>query len=123
MLHRDLKPANILVARTPDGGWDIRVIDFGLAVKLGSAAQASGWNVPSDRRATQDRSFAGTLRYAAPEQMGNLPGVPPGRYTDVFAFGRTCIECLFGTTNAQEGHWRKLPEAIREPVRLLFGHC
>ena len=122
VLHRDLKPANILIARTPDGGWDIRVIDFGLAVKLGSAARASV-NIPSDRRSTQDRSFAGTLRYAAPEQMGNLPGVLPGRYTDVFAFGRTCIESLFGTTNPQEGHWRKLPDAIREPVRLLFGRC
>ncbi|HTU23247.1 MAG TPA: serine/threonine-protein kinase [Gemmataceae bacterium] len=122
VLHRDLKPANILIARTPDGGWDIRVIDFGLAVKLGSAARASV-SIPSDRRASQDRSFAGTLRYAAPEQMGNLPGVPVGRYSDVFAFGRTCIESLFGTTNPQEGHWRKLPVAIRETVRLLFGRC
>ncbi len=122
VLHRDLKPANILVAHTPQNDWDIRVIDFGLAVKLGAAARASV-NIPSDRRSSQDRSFAGTLRYAAPEQMGNLPGVSPGPYSDVFAFGRTCIECLFGTTNPQEGHWRKLPEPVRQPLRLLLGRC
>ena len=32
ILHRDVKPANLLVRR-PEGHWEIRVIDFGLALK------------------------------------------------------------------------------------------
>ena len=33
ILHRDLKPANILVRKTADD-WDIKIIDFGLAMKV-----------------------------------------------------------------------------------------
>ncbi len=43
ILHRDVKPANLLVRR-PEGRWEVRVIDFGLALKqslLGSGAGSS----------------------------------------------------------------------------------
>ena len=45
-------------------------------------------------------SIAGTLEYAAPEQMGKLKGIPVGPYSDVFGFGKTCCFALFGTPAA-----------------------
>ena len=73
VLHRDVKPANLLVRR-PEGRWEVRVIDFGLALKqslLGSGAGSSSGN-----RSMTGADMAGTRHYAAPEQMGELPGVP-----------------------------------------------
>ncbi len=71
ILHRDVKPANLLVRR-PEGRWEVRVIDFGLALKqslLGSGAGGSSRN-----RSMTGADVAGTRHYAAPEQMGELPG-------------------------------------------------
>ena len=121
VLHRDLKPANILVQPLPGGDWDIRVIDFGLAVKL--RATTASISIPSDRKASQDKSFAGTLQYASPEQMGQLAGVAVGPYSDVYAFGKTCIECLFGHSQAQDDDWEELPEEYRAGARKLFNRC
>jgi serine/threonine protein kinase len=99
VFHHDLKPANVLVRRT-DAGWDVRVIDFGLAVRHSAAVQASVAALPEDRT-QRERSFAGTLRYAAPEQKGELNGVKVGPHSDVYSFGKTCLELLFGHTEAQ----------------------
>src|SRR5207247_123273 len=41
VLHRDLKPANILVLRDPDGSWHIKLIDFGLGLKIGAGASTA----------------------------------------------------------------------------------
>lgn len=42
IIHRDLKPANILVA---DG--ELKIADFGFAIKLAEAAKSSKYNVGS----------------------------------------------------------------------------
>jgi parallel beta-helix repeat protein len=123
VLHRDLKPANILVRRTPplspegrgvggEGDWQVKVIDFGLAlarhaVETSRAAHSSGSTILGT-------SVAGTLKYAPPEQMGELRGVKPGPYSDVYAFGKTCCYALFGTTEPKRRQWASIPDALAD---------
>jgi formylglycine-generating enzyme required for sulfatase activity/tRNA A-37 threonylcarbamoyl transferase component Bud32 len=115
ILHRDLKPDNVLVRRV-DGDLQVKIIDFGLAfrkqtIETSQAVRSVGRTVLSD-------SIAGTLKYAPPEQMGDLPGVEPGRYSDVFSYGRLCCYAKF-----------KNPEPRRQlktlPVQLgdLLEQC
>jgi serine/threonine protein kinase len=116
--HRDLKPANVMINFDEKTQcWQVKVIDFGLAVKLHVARTSMG--VPSGRRAALDRSLAGTLRYAPPEQRNELDA-DVGPYSDVYAFGKTCFDLLFGTTEPKAMHWRKLPEEYRDRVQELL---
>ncbi len=111
VLHRDLKPANVLVRKEGDG-WQARIIDFGLAlrkqvVETSMAGRSAGNTILSD-------SVAGTLKYAPPEQMGRMPGVKPGTYSDVYAFGKTCCYALFRTTEPKSRHWSSVPRELAE---------
>lgn len=115
VLHRDIKPGNVLVRRG-GSGLEVKLIDFGLALR----ATATG----TTRKSSLDRtlagsSIAGTLDYAAPEQMGKLPGVPVGPASDVYGFGKTCCFALFGTPQPTFQHWQKIPAALAE----LLGRC
>src|SRR5205085_5275575 len=92
ILHRDVKPDNVLVRKAGDK-WQVKIIDFGLAlrrqtIKTGGAARAS----------ILANTVAGTMKYAPPEQKGELPGVKQDRYSDLYAFGKLCCEALFQTT-------------------------
>jgi serine/threonine protein kinase len=112
ILHRDVKPANVLVR--PDGsGWRVKLIDFGLALKqsvlTGTAAATS-----VRARTVTGYSIGGTLDYAAPEQMGRLPGVAVAPYTDVYGFGKTCCYALFKTANPLRKHWREIPDTLAD---------
>lgn len=116
--HRDIKPANVMVRfdeKTQQ--WVVKVIDFGLAVKLHVAR--SSMSVPSGRRAALDRSLAGTLRYCPPEQRNDLDA-DPGPYSDVYAWGKTCFDLLFATTEPKSLHWKKLPDEYRDRVQGLL---
>jgi hypothetical protein len=117
VLHRDVKPANVLVRRD-DSGWQVKLIDFGLAVR--TEAQHNTRTDPS----TQDvlpttGGVAGTVDYAAPEQMGRLPGVAAGPYSDVYGLAKTCCYALFRTTQPLPKHWQNLPA----PLAQLLGEC
>jgi serine/threonine protein kinase len=72
VVHRDYKPENVLVS----GDGISKLTDFGIA------ARASDHPVP-----------AGTLMYAAPEQMAGAPASPA---SDVYAATATFYECLTG---------------------------
>jgi hypothetical protein len=72
VVHRDYKPENVLV----DGGGASKLTDFGIAARAGDRP------VP-----------AGTLAYAAPEQMAGASASPAG---DVYAATATFYECLTG---------------------------
>jgi serine/threonine protein kinase/HEAT repeat protein len=115
ILHRDIKPSNLLVRREtqPDGGasWGVKVIDFGLALRQDRTTGSS-----SSRHTLLGASIAGTHDYAAPEQMGKLPGTPVGPPADVYGFARTCCFALFGTPQPLPRHWASLPSAL---TRLL----
>jgi len=117
ILHRDVKPANVLVRR--DGGsWRVKLIDFGLALRP-TALQGQASTSGPRAQTTIGKTIAGTLHYAAPEQMGQLPGVAVGKYSDVFGFGKTCYYALFGTYNPDDEDKDKLPELWRK----LLRHC
>lgn len=116
VLHRDIKPANILI-RQHGSSWQIKLIDFGLAVRQ-EVEQAQVKTRRSLSTATGSE-LAGTLDYASPEQMGRLPGVKVGPYSDVYGFGKTCCHVLFKTTNPLPRHFRPLPEALT----LLLEDC
>jgi formylglycine-generating enzyme required for sulfatase activity/tRNA A-37 threonylcarbamoyl transferase component Bud32 len=113
--HRDLKPANVLVRREGDR-WRVKIIDFGLALRRSVVETSRG--VCSVGNTVLGDSVAGTLQYAPPEQMGRLPGVKVGPYSDVYAFGKTCCYALFKTTEPRSRHLAGLPAELRE---LLEG--
>jgi serine/threonine protein kinase len=115
ILHRDVKPANILV-RLSQERWEVRLIDFGLAMRSAGTA--------STRRSARERtlagaSIAGTLEYAAPEQLGKLEGVAVGPHSDVYGFARTCCFALFGTAQPTFQHWQQIPRDLAD----LLGRC
>ena len=116
IVHRDVKPANVMVRKTADG-WDVKVIDFGLALTAGLRAESRALH-PS-RRSTRDLATAGTLKYAAPEQLGEA-GYPVGPHSDEYAFGKTAIEALLGTTSPTPRHWKQLPDTL-VPHRTSFS--
>ena len=112
VLHRDVKPANLLI-RKEENGWKVKVIDFGLAlVKKGSAPGSASTSRQS--KSLMGASVAGTLHYAAPEQMGQMPGVAVGPYSDVYGFGKTCAYALFKTTQTRTRHFAGLPRPLTE---------
>lgn len=79
IVHRDLKPSNVLVES--DGR--VVILDFGLVAEL----QKSG-----DMTQTRSGMFAGTPRYAAPEQMFG----DRSEASDWYAMGVMMYEALTG---------------------------
>jgi serine/threonine protein kinase len=116
ILHRDVKPGNILVRRS-EAGWQVKVIDFGLALPCAvvGAAQQTG----KQAKTLAGQSITGTLDYAAPEQMGRLPGVKVGFPADVYGFGRTCAFLLFRTPNISYQDYEQLEDGLAD----LLGRC
>ncbi len=109
ILHRDLKPDNLLVRKESDG-WHVCIIDFGLALRKDAtdvATAAAGRSILSG-------SVTGTMKYAPPEEKGELPGVEPGTWSDVYTFGKTCCFALFGTTEPKRWQWKLVPETLAE---------
>jgi serine/threonine protein kinase/DNA polymerase III delta prime subunit len=115
ILHRDIKPANILIRREASE-WQVRLIDFGLALKH-DIAQAGGQHKGENSLA--GAAVAGTLEYAPPEQLGRLPGFPVSRQSDIYSFAKTCCYALFGTTQPLRKHWAELPAPLAE----LLENC
>jgi serine/threonine protein kinase len=116
--HRDIKPANVMVSLDEKTRqWQVKVIDFGLAVKLHVARTST--SVLSGRRTAFDRSRAGTMRYTPPEQRNELDA-DVGPYFDVYAWGKTCLDLLFATTEPKTLHWKKLPDKYRDRVQALL---
>jgi serine/threonine protein kinase len=115
LLHRDVKPANVLL-RKEGGAWEVRIIDFGLALNndlLGSLSTRGS------SKTIVGGAIAGTIDYAAPEQMGKIANSRVGPPADVFGYGRTLSFALFGTPEATWHHYKTLPP----PVAEFLSHC
>ena len=117
ILHRDVNPANLLV-RKEGSKWKVKLIDFGLALRQESVRNTVN-NLRSHGDTLIGSSIAGTMDYAAPEQMGKLSGVAVGPYSDVYGFGKTCYFALCGTPEPDEEEKEKLPSSWRK----LLGQC
>lgn len=106
ILHRDLKPDNVLV-RKEGSDWKVKIIDFGLA-KIRSTDP------------TVVNRLEGTAKYSPPEQTGELKGVKPGPYSDVYSFGKTCCYALFKTTEPKDRNWKTVPENIGTNLKEML---
>jgi len=83
LVHRDIKPANIMVKFQGDKVVNAKIIDLGLAksvIEDGSMSEISGHGV-----------FAGTPRYASPEQFS---GIGVDIRSDLYSLGVTLWEML-----------------------------
>jgi serine/threonine protein kinase len=118
VFHRDVKPANILVRALEEARWNAKLIDFGLALRPSTVA-VSRASTEQARRSVVGSSIAGTWKYAAPEQIGDAPGVPVAPYSDVYAFGRTCYYALLGTPEPDDDEKDMLPESWKR----LLSRC
>ncbi len=98
VVHMDLKPSNVLVAAKDDGGWQVRVVDFGSGRSLDRAAidrlevQRLGLSVT---QVVEGRPGGGTADYLAPEIRGGAEVVIPV-LCDVFALGVMTYQLLAG---------------------------
>jgi hypothetical protein len=95
--HRDLKPANVMLTRSGSAASApvAKLLDFGLAKRLGPALTVEGVSVGETREAplTQQGTILGTFQYMAPEQ---LEGQDADARTDIFALGALLYEMTTG---------------------------
>ncbi len=102
--HRDLKPDNLLVRREQDA-WQIKLIDFGLAVAGQQVVKTVVTGLAS--KSILGLSLGGTYQYSAPEQLG-IQTAKIGPWSDVYAFGKTLSFAIFNTVQPTLRHYRKL---------------
>ena len=82
IVHRDVTPANVLLEATGAGRPELRLADFGLAVRTG------------EPRLTRLGTVLGTVGYVPPEV---LAGAAPHPAADLYAAGRLALALLTGT--------------------------
>jgi serine/threonine protein kinase len=117
LVHGQVKPGNVLVQQD-DSGWRVKLTDFGLVYKpslLHALPEGSGVQTLTAVTA----SLATAREFSAPEQTGQLPGVPAGPASDLYSFARTCCYALFQTSRPSPQQLESLPPALAE----LLNHC
>ncbi|MGD9635800.1 MAG: bifunctional serine/threonine-protein kinase/formylglycine-generating enzyme family protein [Pirellulales bacterium] len=87
VVHRDVKPSNLFLTRDDK----LQVLDFGLA-KFVADEHLAPENAAADR--THDRTFLGTVGYAAPEQLRS--GQEIDARSDVYSLGCVLYFLLSG---------------------------
>jgi eukaryotic-like serine/threonine-protein kinase len=100
ILHRDLKPTNVLVTQSGQ----VKVLDFGLAVKAGEYQEQ-----------------AGTVHYMAPEVVSGTGAVEA---SDLYAVGVIAYEMFTGSCPFDAANLRALAEKIMsaEPDMAWFAN-
>lgn len=126
IIHRDLKCANVFVVRGADGRLRAKLLDFGIAKDLAENMSCAG-------KLTLDRTFLGTLLYAAPEMFwGWMGNDPEGRSfecklidhrADIYSLGVILYKLLvgrepYGQDEVTKAHMAKRPTQISLPRDL-----
>lgn len=92
IVHKDLKSDNVLLVAGDDGLEHPKVIDFGLAKRMGDKDEAPA-SSPAPQPAASDQdlrtTLSGTLAYMAPEQFRHEPS---SFQSDIYAFGVMAYE-------------------------------
>jgi tetratricopeptide (TPR) repeat protein len=105
-VHRDVKPQNVLIQREDGRSDAVRIVDFGIAARIGSNPR-----------------IAGTAIYMAPEQ---IRGVDFDARVDIYGLGCVAYELLTGLTpfegaSATEVVQRHLDDPVIPPSERLAG--
>lgn len=83
IIHRDVKSGNIMLTRASQGGWQPKLVDFGIA----RALEEDAINL------TRTGDIFGSPRYMSPEQCR---GEKIDVRSDIYSFGCAFYECLTG---------------------------
>ena len=107
LVHRDLKPANILVQRSLEGKFSLRVADFGISAVAASQALDEAARTPTNRNSLLPTAVRGayTPLYASPQQIYKGEPADPRR--------RACP----GRHLVSDAHWRPEPGIARRLAR------
>ena len=96
VLHKDLKPANLLIEPRKNGGWQVRITDFGSGrlMEPGRLAELGVTRLGfTQTQGVHGDSFSGTPLYLAPEVMS---GHLPTQGADVYALGVLLYQLVVG---------------------------
>ena len=111
VIHRDLKPGNILLARNSEGGYQVKILDFGIS-KFKS-------NLVQD--VTAAGAVVGTPRFMAPEQAIGQPDLDAR--VDLYAVGVLLYRMVSGrlpfTSRTHEGVIQQILEGVKVKPREI----
>jgi hypothetical protein len=114
IVHRDLKPANIFLARSRSGETVPKVIDFGIAKDVASAA--------GEGNHTREGTAIGTPAYMSPEQVSGRTDL--NAQTDVWSLGVLLYEMLSGRLPYEAPHQNVvMAKILYEAPTPLAAHC
>jgi len=113
LVHRDLKPANLFLCRRSDSGFQVKILDFGVAKDLQALLSTE---------LTSPGQALGTAHYMPPEQIRGHSS-PNGR-ADLFALGAVLYEALSGRKPRQgQSYHQVLFHALHQSPAPLSGIC
>src|SRR5882762_7437492 len=108
--HRDIKPANIFVIGVDTDEMHVKVLDFGIAKVVQSAAEHGSFT----KTGGHVTSF--TPSYGAPEQFSRAQGAT-GPWTDVFALALVMTELLIGRPPLEGDDFIQLGMVAADPTK------
>ncbi|MDP9170723.1 MAG: serine/threonine protein kinase, partial [Acidobacteriota bacterium] len=101
VIHRDVKPDNIMTRATPEGGYQVKLIDFGVATLFAG----------DDGSATA--TISGTWVYMAPEQFEGKSSPA----SDIYQMGVVAYEMVTGGVPFQATHPAGVALQQRDGIR------
>ena len=103
LLHRDIKPRNLMLAWPPDGDFQVKILDFGLAKYA---------PLPSEQTLDHNDTLLGSIHSMAPEQFRRQP---LDARTDLYSLG-----CVFYYTLT--GYYPFMGETVPEVMTAHLEH-